>query len=103
MGGGRKVRATQSTILANGKLSATAEQRDRKLPPQCVSAAVRVKRRGKSPPGVMATWRAARLMGCKAKYTGIQGLLAHCRGVGCSSGLRIAKINDTTVAVAAYY
>ncbi len=29
-----------------------------------------VKRWGKSPPGVMATWYAARLMGCKAMYTG---------------------------------
>ena len=33
--------------------------------------AVRVKRRGKSSPGVMATLRAAHLMGCKVKYTGI--------------------------------
>ena len=31
---------------------------------------VRVKRRGKSPPGAMATWHAAHPMGCKAKYTG---------------------------------
>jgi len=30
----------------------------------------RVKRRGKSPPGAIARWRAARLMGCKVKYTG---------------------------------
>ena len=57
-----------------------------------------VKRRGKSPPDAVATRYAARLMGCKAMYTGTRvesppfvglrirnGLLAHRRGVGCSS------------------
>ncbi len=29
-----------------------------------------VKRWGKSPPDIMVTWYAARLMGCKAMYTG---------------------------------
>ena len=55
-----------------------------------------VKRWGKSPPGTVATRYAARLMGCKAMYTGAlqvrpvsgdgnNGLLVHSRGVGCSS------------------
>lgn len=54
-----------------------------------------VKRWGKSPPGTVATRYAARLMGCKAMYIGawyklstVRGhneLLAHSRGVGCSS------------------
>ncbi len=30
-----------------------------------------VKRWGKSPPDIMVTWYAARLMGCKAMYTGM--------------------------------
>jgi len=34
-------------------------------------AAVRVKRRGKSSPGPAVMSVAARLMGCKVKYTGI--------------------------------
>ena len=33
-------------------------------------ASAMVKRWGKSPPGIMVTWYAARLMGCKAMYTG---------------------------------
>ncbi len=45
----------------------------------------RVKRRGKSPPAPVATREAAHPMRCKAKYTGSQGLLVHCRGVGCYS------------------
>ena len=32
---------------------------------------VRVKRRGKSPPGAMVTLHAAHLMSCKVKYIGI--------------------------------
>ena len=40
----------------------------------------RVKRRGKSPPAPVATREAAHPMRCKAKYTGSQGLLVHCRG-----------------------
>ncbi len=82
--GKRKVWATQSTMVVNGNLPATAEQCDRKLP--LPPGAVRVKRRGKSSPDGMATYRAAHLMGCKVKYTGIQGLLAHCRGVDCYRG-----------------
>ena len=34
-------------------------------------ASAMVKRWGKSPPGIMVTWYAARLMGCKAMYTGV--------------------------------
>ena len=41
-----------------------------------------MKRRGKSPPPAVATRGAVPLAGCKAMYTGIQGLLARCRGVG---------------------
>ena len=34
LSGKRKVRATQGTMVPNRNLSATAEQRDRKLPPR---------------------------------------------------------------------
>ena len=63
----RKVRATQSIALLNGKLGVTSgfkvtENNRRKA---------RVKRWGKSPPGATATWRAAPPASCKVKYIGI--------------------------------
>ena len=64
----RKVRATQSAILPNGKLFVRADQCNRKEPPRF--GRVRVKRWGKSPPGAPATGHAVRIMGCKAMYTG---------------------------------
>nr|DAF45541.1 MAG TPA: hypothetical protein [Siphoviridae sp. ctBLh2] len=44
---------------------------------------VRVKRRGKSPPRRQQCHPAVRPVGCKTVYTGNQGWLVRCRGVGC--------------------
>ena len=96
----RKVRATKSTILPNGKPRATAESEKNRpiIDGGAVTAAptplwARVKRWGKSPPDIIVRWCAARLMGCKVKYTGIQGLLAHCRGVDCFSHMATCGID----------
>ena len=86
VGRGRKVRATQSTAQANDLISVRVWERNRKRPPVRASSdagRVRVKRRGKSPPRRQRCRPAVRPAGCKTVYTGSQGLLARCRGVGC--------------------
>ncbi len=86
VGRGRKVRATQSTAQANDLISVRVWERNRKRPPARASSdagQVRVKRRGKSPPRRQRCRPAVRPAGCKTVYTGSQGLLARCRGVGC--------------------
>ena len=80
----RKVRATQSTMFPNGKLSARAGLRNRKQPPSVHFSGgrgVRVKRRGKSPPpawqqaGPYDPWVA------RSCTPATSGWLARCRGV----------------------
>ena len=53
---------------------------NREKPPR--SCGARVKRRGKSPPGLQVTVVAVHLTSCKAMYIGDVGLPDQCRGVG---------------------
>lgn len=71
-----------SEMKAGGNVGHNVEENNRRATSIAV-VAVRVRRWCKRPPAPEATPEAAHAAGCKTKYTGNQGLLVHCRGVGC--------------------